>query len=160
MTARRILSILLRIGLGLVFIAASAPKILDPAGFSRNVFHYQILPGNMVNAVAILLPWIELFVGLFLVFGIWLRGAAFIAIVSLVVFLGAMGSALARGLNIDCGCFKTSGSPLGPDRLIGDAVLLVAAILVYRWASPQTWRSDHGEAGARPLAAPASNPPS
>jgi uncharacterized membrane protein YphA (DoxX/SURF4 family) len=159
MTARRILSLILRVGLGAVFIMASVPKILDPAGFSRNVFHYQILPGNVVNAVAILLPWIELFVGLFLIFGIWLRGAAFIAMVSLVVFLAAMGSALARGLNIDCGCFKTSGSPLGPDRLIGDALLLIMAILVYRWASPRALRSDHGEAGARPLAAPASNQP-
>ncbi len=159
MTARRILSLILRAGLGAVFIMASVPKILDPAGFSRNVFHYQILPGNLVNAVAILLPWVELFVGLFLIFGIWLRGAAFIAIASLIVFLAAMGSALARGLNIDCGCFKTSGSPLGPERLVGDALLLIVAILVYRWALPQPLRSDRGEAGA-PLAAPASNRPS
>jgi uncharacterized membrane protein YphA (DoxX/SURF4 family) len=159
MSARRIISLILRVGLGAVFIMASVPKILDPAGFSRNVFHYQILPGNLVNAVAILLPWIELFVGLFLVFGIWLRGSAFIAIASLVVFLAAMGSALARGLNIDCGCFKTSGSPLGPERLIGDAVLLLAAILVYRWASPQALRSDQDAAEGRPLVAPASNRP-
>jgi uncharacterized membrane protein YphA (DoxX/SURF4 family) len=132
MTGRRILAILLRLGLGGVFVAASVPKILDPAGFSRNVFHYEILPENLVNITAITLPWVELLVGLCLITGLRVRGAALVAIGSLVIFLGAMGSALARGLNIDCGCFKTSGTPLGPERLVGDVVLLIAAVIVYR----------------------------
>jgi uncharacterized membrane protein YphA (DoxX/SURF4 family) len=134
MTARRIIALLLRLGLGGVFVAASVPKILDPAGFSRNIFHYEILPGNLVNAVAITLPWVELLVGLCLIAGFRLRGAALTAIVSLVIFTAAMSSALARGLNIDCGCFKTSGTPLGPERILGDLALLVAAVLVYRWS--------------------------
>lgn len=138
MTPRRILALVLRLGLGAVFVAASAPKILDPAGFSRNVFHYQILPQNLVNVVAITLPWIELFVGLCLILGFRLRGATLVAIGSLVIFLGAMGSALARGLNIDCGCFKTSGTPLGPERLVGDLVLLIAAVILYRISGPRS----------------------
>jgi uncharacterized membrane protein YphA (DoxX/SURF4 family) len=134
MTIRRILALLLRLGLGAVFVAASVPKILDPAGFSRNVFHYDILPVGLVNVVAILLPWVELCVGVCLIVGFRVRGAALVAIGSLVIFTAAMASALARGLNIDCGCFKTSGTPLGPERLVGDVGLLVAAWLVYRWA--------------------------
>ena len=122
--------------MGGVFIAASVPKILDPAGFSRNIFHYEILPGNLVNAVAITLPWIELLVGICLVVGFRLRGAALVAIASMVIFTAAMSSALARGLNIDCGCFKTSGTPLGPERILGDLVLLAAAVLIYRWSGP------------------------
>jgi uncharacterized membrane protein YphA (DoxX/SURF4 family) len=134
MSVRRIVLILLRIAVGGVFVAASVPKILDPAGFSRNIFHYEILPTKLVNAIAITLPWIELLVGLCLIVGFRVRGAALVAIVSLVVFTAAMSSALARGLNIDCGCFKTSGTPLGPERILGDLVLLVAAVLVYRWS--------------------------
>jgi putative oxidoreductase len=134
---RRVLAILFRLGLGGVFVAASVPKILDPAGFSRNVFHYEILPASLVNLVAVTLPWIELLVGLALIVGFRVRGAALVAMLSLVIFIAAMSSALARGLNIDCGCFKTSGTPLGPQRILGDIGMLIAAVLVYRWSWPR-----------------------
>lgn len=132
MTVQRRIAFLLRIILGALFIFASLSKIVDPAAFSRTVYHYQLLPGWVVNLVAIILPWIELLVGVLLVTGVRLGGALLVAITSLVVFLVAMSTALARGLNIDCGCFSASGTPLGIDRIIGDLVLIAACVFVYR----------------------------
>jgi uncharacterized membrane protein YphA (DoxX/SURF4 family) len=132
MSGRRIIYHLLRVALGAVFLYASVHKVLEPAAFSRTVYHYQLLPPAAVNLVTIVLPWIEGLVGICLILGARVRGASALALVSLLLFLAAMSSALARGLNIDCGCFAAAGSKLGFDRIVGDLVLLAAAAFVYR----------------------------
>jgi uncharacterized membrane protein YphA (DoxX/SURF4 family) len=141
MTPVRLAAIVTRVLLGGLFIFASVPKILNPAEFSRTVYYYRLLPAQAVNFIAITLPWVELLVGILLVIGLKVRGAAFVAAGSLVVFTVAMITALARGLNIDCGCFSAAGGH-GVDarRIIEDLVLLAAAAFVY-WASAQPHRS-------------------
>lgn len=132
MSGRRVVYHLVRIALGAVFLYASVHKVISPAEFSRTVYHYQLLPAAAVNLVTIVLPWIEGLVGLCLILGVLVRGAAGLAAASLLVFLLAMSSALARGLNIDCGCFAAAGTQLGFDRIVGDLVLLAAAAFLYR----------------------------
>jgi hypothetical protein len=43
--------------LGGIFIYAAIGKILHPSLFKEIVFNYRILPGYLVNVVAILIPW-------------------------------------------------------------------------------------------------------
>jgi len=102
-----------RLLLGAVFIAASIDKIAHPAEFAGIVSNYRILPGHMVNAVAIVLPWLEAILGLFLLCGWWPAGAVGLADLLLLVFLIALAQAVARGIDLHCGCFstKTAGSP-------------------------------------------------
>ena len=107
----KILFFTLRLILGAVFASASFDKILHPHDFAEVVFNYQILPDGLVNLTAILLPWLELSVGLFLISGLFLRGAIFTGNALLAVFLAALAFNLARGLDIDCGCFTASAGP-------------------------------------------------
>jgi rhodanese-related sulfurtransferase len=95
-----------------VFIYASIDKIAHPADFAKDVYNYQILPDTLVNLTALVLPWLELVLGLGLLAGIWLPGAVLTVNGLLAVFLAAFAFNLARGLNVDCGCFGASG--LGP----------------------------------------------
>jgi uncharacterized membrane protein YphA (DoxX/SURF4 family) len=140
MIALRGAAIVVRILLGILFIYASYPKILDPAGFSRTVYYYRLLPPAAVNLVAIVLPWIEILVGALLVIGFKVRGAALVATTSLLVFAAAMTSAYVRGLNIDCGCFSsTGGHGIDARRILEDVVLVGAAAFVY-WAAATTSR--------------------
>ncbi|MCF6248806.1 MAG: DoxX family protein [Desulfobacula sp.] len=100
---------LCRIILGAVLIYASIDKIVNPEAFGKIIYTYQLLPGKMINIIAIILPWLELIVGMFLIFQLWVPGTVLLTNALFMVFIGAIISALLRGLNIDCGCFSTSG---------------------------------------------------
>jgi len=103
--------IIIRVFLGVLFIYASIHKILHPAAFAEAVSNYQILPGYLVNIFAVILPWLEIMVGICLVTGIFLFGATTLGFLMLLTFFGALAFNLVRGLNIDCGCFsQTTGS--------------------------------------------------
>jgi len=103
-----ILFYLSRIFLGGVFVFAAYDKILHPAAFADVIYNYQILPNYLIQITALVLPWLELWTGLLLIFGVWLPGAVLIADFLLLAFLVALLFNMARGLDIHCGCFSTS----------------------------------------------------
>ena len=128
------LNMLLRLIVGGAFVVAGALKVADPAKFALDVSHYRLVPYELINLVAILLPWIEITSGLFVLAGIWLRAAALVITSLTVMFLVLIVSALARGLNIECGCFGTvGGKHIGLLNLVIDSALLaLSALLVKR----------------------------
>ena len=60
---RSVIHLLLAILVGAVFVYAGAVKIDDPSDFAQNIKYYKILPLWAVNALALLLPWWEVFCG-------------------------------------------------------------------------------------------------
>ena len=98
---------LLRFALGAVFIAASLDKIQNPQNFAQNIANYRVMPYQLINLVAVTLPWIEIVTGTLLVTGAWIRANALMASGMLVVFSVAILQALLRKLDITCGCFST-----------------------------------------------------
>jgi uncharacterized membrane protein YphA (DoxX/SURF4 family) len=121
-----------RLILGAIFLSASIDKIAHPAEFAIIVSNYQILPGCLVNIVAIVLPWLEAILGLFIVCGWWLPGAAALADLLLVCFLGALVQAVARGIDLQCGCFsvKAAGAAHSVWYLARDSFFLLLGITV------------------------------
>jgi uncharacterized membrane protein YphA (DoxX/SURF4 family) len=109
-----------QIALGAVFLASAIPKLVDPPAFAHMIYNYRLLPGTLVNALALVMPWIELLVGILLVLGAWRREAALVAALLLVVFLGAIGWNLLRGHAIDCGCFDVRSAGKTPEQLLAD----------------------------------------
>ena len=105
---RRHFNRLLRWALGAVMLLACWDKLLHPADFAQAVYNFQILPDPLVNLTAIVLPWLELVLGLLLVFGLWVPGALVWFNLLLVTFTGAMIFNLARGVDVQCGCFSAS----------------------------------------------------
>ena len=117
----------IRLILGVVFVLASVDKIFHPAPFAQAIYNYQILPDVFINLTAIILPWLELLLGILLICGLWLPGAAILANLLLLVFFGALLFNVARGLDVHCGCFSTSteGTPTTAWYLIRDTIFLV-----------------------------------
>lgn len=133
--SRTTLILVMRLLLGGIFVWASLYKILDPAAFAGVIANYQLLPDALVHSFAVTLPWLELLLGCFLIFGVWLPGAVVLINLLLLVFLGALLFNVARGLDIHCGCFTsdTIGDPKTTSYLIHDAVLItVAAYLLFK----------------------------
>ena len=125
---------ILRLIVGGAFVIAGALKIADPAKFAAAVSNYRLVPHDMINLVAIVVPWIEITAGLFVLTAIWLRAAALVITSLTVMFFVVIVSALARGLNIECGCFGTiGGKHIGLVNLaIDSALLFLAAMLAWR----------------------------
>lgn len=124
---------LARMVFGGLFIMASLDKILHPQAFAEIIGNYQMLPDGLVNATAILLPWIELTAGLLLIAGRLALGASVILCGLMVVFTAALGFNLARGLDVACGCFSTAGSKGSPALdLARDVAILLLGLVVLR----------------------------
>lgn len=125
---------ILRFVVGGAFVLAGVLKIMDPAKFAGDVDNYRIVPHFLINLVAILIPWIEVVAGLFVLAGVWLRASASLIASLTVMFFGLIVSALIRGLNIECGCFGTMGGKhIGLVNLAIDSTLLfLSALLIYR----------------------------
>ncbi|THB81206.1 MAG: DoxX family membrane protein [Desulfobacteraceae bacterium] len=98
----------IRLILAAVFIYASIDKIINPEGFAKAIFNHQVLPDSLINVTAIVLPWLELFIGGCLLLNVWTPGAALLTAGLMTVFMAVVSFNLARGLDVACGCFSTT----------------------------------------------------
>jgi len=132
----RFVILLARLILGMVLILASVEKITSPEAFAVSVDAYRLLPFPTVNIFALLVPWLELLCGVFLLAGYMVRGSSLITTILLCLFTFAILSAMARQLNIDCGCFGGAyRAPVSWTRVGEDLGLLVLALYVYIFSS-------------------------
>jgi len=122
-----------RLVLAWVFISAALPKIQDPVAFSAAVDGYRIVGGSLSIWVAIVLPWLELVIGIGLLTP-WLRRASGGTMACLLgLFIALHASAWLRGLDIDCGCFGMSAD--SPDYrwlILRNLALLTVTIFILR----------------------------
>jgi uncharacterized membrane protein YphA (DoxX/SURF4 family) len=68
-----------------------------------------LLPTEVAHLLGYALPWLEVALAVLLIVGIMIRPAAIAGGLIMVIFIGAIASAWARGLAIDCGCFGGGG---------------------------------------------------
>lgn len=133
--SKKIIILVLRILLGGIFVYASIDKIIHPDKFAEAIYNYQILPDVLINLSALMLPWLELCIGLCLISGKWMPGAAFLLNILLIIFFSALLFNLYRGININCGCFSTSAKPSESGSMIidviRDAVFLAMSIFLF-----------------------------
>ena len=92
------------------FIIAALPKIQDPATFAISVEGYRLVTGNLAEWIALALPWLELVAGFGLLIPQIRRSSALVITLLLITFIVLHVSAWARGLDINCGCFKAHDS--------------------------------------------------
>jgi putative oxidoreductase len=120
-----------RLVLAAVFIVAGALKLRDPAGLANDIANYQLTPA-LAPVLAAVLPPFEILLGVtLLAFGAsWRRAAALCAAALMVMFTVAAGAALARGLDVACGCFGSAGGTVGWTTIARDLALLATAMAV------------------------------
>ena len=136
------LTIRVQLALGIFFVVAALPKIVDPPSFAHMIYNYRILPGALINALALTMPWIELLCGLALILGIWKDGARAIIAAMLVVFIVAIAINLGRGNAIDCGCFDPNPRPKSREERLDDMMFVVFRDIGMLLMVAQGWWAD------------------
>lgn len=138
---------LARLSVAGLFLAACIAKIRHPELFALAVHRYRILPGEWVNAVAIVLPWIELTTALSLLFAPARLRAAGALIISgmLAVFTIAIALNLVRGIEASCGCFSTRADAAVSDgwNLVRNGSLIWLSVLLFLEAFHSALHSHH-----------------
>jgi len=125
---RKTLLLGLRFCLGGLFVYTGVIKLADPTAFALEIHNYQLFPA-LAPLLAAALPAVELAIGAALLAGTrpWLRAGALASAALMAVFTVAVGSAVARGINISCGCFGAGSGPVTPLTVARDVLLLAAS---------------------------------
>jgi peroxiredoxin len=90
--------------LAVVFAAAAGAKLADQRGF-RTALHTTPLPASLVPALVLVVPAVELAVAGALIVTKFSSFAALAALILLLLFSLTIGTGLARGELLECGCF-------------------------------------------------------
>jgi uncharacterized membrane protein YphA (DoxX/SURF4 family) len=132
----RILLIFARLALAAIFLisgyAKVKPQVATPWSarslrtslsiFAMQVDSYEMLPSWGVSVVAHVLPFFELFLGLWLICGIGLRFSSILSALAFCAFMAAIAWAYHKGLKIKCGCGIGPDEEVGPGALIRDGL--------------------------------------
>ncbi|HWX20111.1 MAG TPA: DoxX family protein [Candidatus Binatia bacterium] len=159
-------AVLARWVLGAIFIYMGLHKVLDPVGFLKLVNQYHLVSEPfLLNSIAAVLPWFEVFCGLLLLAGVGVRGAALMLIVmlipfTLVVFLRAQEIVATQGISFwsvkfDCGC--GTGEILVWHKLIENPLLILLSGWLLFSGRGRAFSARFGLFGTPAVGSPATN---
>ncbi|CAN2194591.1 COG2259 Predicted membrane protein [Candidatus Nanopelagicaceae bacterium] len=132
------IGLLSRLVLGGVLLAAGLLKYQHLDKSQMAVRAYEMLPIALANFLGIILPFVEIAVGILLIIGAAIRISALVGGVLMFAFMIGISQAWARGLSIDCGCFG-GGGQVEPGtanylpELLRDGGLGLLAIYLFRY---------------------------
>ena len=103
-----------RLALGLLLVATGALKIGHAADLAAAIAGFRLLPPAVTAPLALILPFFEVFLGGYLIAGLFTRVAGAVAAGAFLLYAAAIASAVVRKIPANCGCF-------GPnDRAVAD----------------------------------------
>lgn len=118
---------------GIIFLAAAVPKIVNPYHFLLQVYRYNIVNAFAGRMTAALIPWAELVIGCCLIAGCCVRAALIFTVILLGIFLTAQFYAIYNHIDATCACFdlnsQVSISYLTVTRDL--VILLIASAALY-----------------------------
>jgi len=142
-----------RILIGGLLLVAGVLKAHDgPAANAAAVAAYRILPPMLVAPLGVALPFFEIFLGAYLVGGLFTRIAAYVATAQFLLFAGAVASLVVRQIPANCGCFGSGvNTPPSWGHVAVDVALALVAFGIARFA-PGALAVDRWFAGGTPTA--------
>ena len=125
------LALVLRIFVGYYFIYASMSKIPYPAQFAELLAAYRLFPFPIINAMAVVVPWMELVAGLFIIIGLRNKASAIIIFLAYIAFNVAVGLNVIVDSPITCGCYDTVGEPVSWLKVLKNTIWMLFTIQVF-----------------------------
>lgn len=117
---------LLRLACGFLLAGASLDKLGDAAGFLGLIKEcYFFIPDPIQPLTAVVIPWLEFFTGLCLIFGFRWRAAALVFCGLMAVYTLAISWDVLHGIDCSCGCFsKDTGEKMTGWTVVRDLLFL------------------------------------
>jgi len=145
------LTLFSRVVVGGILIFAGASKLGNINTLIEEINKYQILSGGVASAYGHALSFVEIILGVAILFGLFLTFSALVAWLLFMSFTIAKIAAIVKGLDIEiCSCFGPSVSLLRTQSLALDFVLLLlTAQIAFRRGEfltlgPWLWRKVSG----------------
>jgi len=123
----------LRIILGLLYILASVFKFPDIKRFAASIASFGLVPRKLIKPIAYLHPPVELAVGIAILFNIYLREAAFLGLVLIIIADIFVTYGYFKKKIDDCGCYGIAIKvPVTKYKLLENAIwtLLFLALFI------------------------------
>jgi uncharacterized membrane protein YphA (DoxX/SURF4 family) len=122
--------LVVRIVLGLVLTFSGFTKVIKLKNFFITVVKYNLIKGRLAKLVAYTLPFLELFTGIVLLTGFYLKIVTIIALIIFALSTFAVSYALFRKNKMDdCGCYGgTVKVPVGWKKLVENIILILVTI--------------------------------
>jgi uncharacterized membrane protein YphA (DoxX/SURF4 family) len=100
------LHLAVRLLIGALFIYSALPHVFNTMGLAASIANYRLFPPLIIGLSAAFVPWVSLLAGIALILGLKARAASLIISGLLVIFISLALISIARGIDIDCGCFS------------------------------------------------------
>lgn len=122
----------IRLIIGGIFLVAGVLKVGHAPEFAAQIAGFQLgIPQPVIAPAALVLPFLEIMIGAYLIVGLFTRAAAWCATVLLAIFDLAIASAVVRGLTVSCGCFGPNDKTVTTwPEVARDAVFVVLALAI------------------------------
>jgi uncharacterized membrane protein YphA (DoxX/SURF4 family) len=123
--------LVLRVAIGAIFVVAGVSKVGHAPEFAAQIAGFRLLPQAVIAPMALVLPFLEILLGGYLIVGLFTRAAAWIAVLLFAAFDGAIASAVVRGMTVSCGCFGPNDKTVTTwTEVARDAVFVLLAVIV------------------------------
>ncbi len=127
-----------RLAVAYMLIYAAVQKIWMPLEFARLLKEYHLLPNQILNLVAVVLPWAEIVCGFCFISGLWLLGASVLLSGMNTIFAFAIAYRAwliisETGINFfdlsfDCGC--GFGVVYIPTKILENLILVGVGLII------------------------------
>lgn len=125
-----VIVVALRLTLGAYFVLSGAAKLAQGmANIQRSIAGYYLVPQRLAAAIGVVLPPVEVAVGLAVLSGLAIRPVALVILALLSVFTGAVAFDLLRGEQHECGCLgDLTERKISWGIVLQNAVLAIGAV--------------------------------
>ena len=153
LVGNRYVILVFRLILGLIFLLSAIGKLVDLQGSVDAVYGFNVFPLAFARFAGLVMPFIELFCALGLLFGVLTRLVSLgVSLMSISFFLVKAHVLFIQGRQVDCGCFGALMSTMASVTIYMDIPMLVMGLVIMtapasarhwvslaRWA-PQSWK--------------------
>jgi uncharacterized membrane protein YphA (DoxX/SURF4 family) len=137
------MTLIVRVLIGVLFLAAGASKLGHFNDLAAAIAGFRLLPGPLIGPLAVLLPFFEIGLGLYLAAGLFTRAAAIVAAAQLTLYGAAIASAVIRHIPANCGCFGPQDTARADWPHVAADLGLAAVCALLAWRAPGSYALDN-----------------